>query len=273
MFKKFSPQITRSLVLSGLIASASVFALAYPHSLAYAAEDDFTAPDPTPEGPPLPNSETVESALQVLPPNTPEYFRKIYPNILKQPLPARIFDQGGVPTVIPKLEIDTVPNGQTGSYQPLGQTVTSQNAFFESLGTNGRSCVTCHQPASGMSISLRNILKRMNRTLGTDPLFAPVDGANCPTLVPKADTSGSLIGGFKSEGEGDFKAARSLLLNKGLIRVFMPTPTNAEFTVKVISDPTTCNTDPRTNSEGGNQIISMMSSSATRTKTRNYSSR
>ena len=50
--------------------------------------------------------------------------------MMSQPLPAKIFNQGGIPAVIPKLEIDNDPNGQTGSYQPGGQTVTSQNAFF-----------------------------------------------------------------------------------------------------------------------------------------------
>src|SRR3954451_1388789 len=167
--------------------------------------------------------------------------------MMSQPLPAKIFDQGGVPAVIPKLEVDKDPNGETGSYQTAGQTVPSQNAFFQSLGTNGRSCVTCHQPASGMSISLRNIQKRLQKTKGSDPLFAPVDGANCPTLVPAAETSGSIVGGFKGKDKKDFMAARSLLLNKGLIRIALPVPDNAEFQISVESDPTTCNTDATTN--------------------------
>jgi cytochrome c peroxidase len=197
--------------------------------------------------PPLANTDTTETILKNLPSNAADYFKKTYPHMMSQPLPAKIFNQGGIPAVIPKLEIDNDPNGQTGSYQPGGQTVTSQNAFFQSLGTNGRSCATCHQPASGMSISLRNIIKRLNKTKGTDPLFAPVDGANCPTLVPAADTSGSVVGGFKGKSKKDFKAARSLLLTKGLIRIPIPLPPDAEFTVDVFSDPTTCNYDERTN--------------------------
>src|SRR3954454_21160400 len=236
MSKKFRPLLTRNLVFSGLIAGASVLALTYPQSYAYADEDDFTDPTTVPAyAPPLANTHTTETILKNLPSNAADYFKKTYPHMMSQPLPAKIFNQGGIPAVIPKLEIDNDPNGQVGSYQPGGQTVTSQNAFFQSLGTNGRSCATCHQPASGMSVSLRNILKRLNKTKGTDPLFAPVDGANCPTLVPAADTSGSVVGGFKGKSKKDFKAARSLLLTKGLIRIPLPVPPGAEFTVDVVS--------------------------------------
>src|SRR3954467_11035955 len=100
-----------------------------------------------------------------------------------------------------------------------------------------------------MSISLRNIIKRLNQTKGAGLLFAPVDGANCPTLVPAEDTAGSIVGGFKGKSKKDFKAARSLLLNKGLIRIPIPVPLDpaAEFKISVVSDPTTCNYDERTN--------------------------
>ncbi|GEO39610.1 hypothetical protein SAE02_37580 [Skermanella aerolata] len=250
MRRVLSHRATRSLFLSGLILGASAVALTYPQSQAYAAEDDFTDPTTVPATPPpLANTDTTATILKKLPANAADYFEKTYPHMMSQPLPAKIFNQGGIPAVIPKLEIDNDPNGQTGSYQPGGQTVTSQNAFFQSLGSNGRACVTCHQPASGMSISLRNINKRLNKTKGKDPLFAPVDGANCPTLVPAEDTAGSIVGGFKGKSKKDFKAARSLLLNKGLIRIPIPVPVSPapEFTLSIISDPTTCNYDERTN--------------------------
>ena len=254
--------LTRKLILSGLVAGSSLLTLAAYQGSAYAGEDDFTTPTTAPaKAPPAPNSDTVETILKRLPDNTPDYFKKIFPHMMSQPLPAKIFDQGGIPSVIPKLEIDKNPFGETGSYQPDGQTVTSQNAFFQSLGTNGRSCVTCHQPSSGMSISLRNIQKRLKNTKGTDPLFAPVDGANCPTLVPAAETSGSIVGGYKGKNKKDFIAARSLLLNKGLIRVALPVPDNAQFQISVESDPTTCNIDPSTSEikvgEKTTRIVSM----------------
>ena len=200
------------------------------------------ATDP-PSVPPAANSETAATLEDNLSRDTPEYFRRIYQSFMAAPLPKRIYDQGGIPRFVPQLEIDRDPAGKVGSYQPMGPTETATNAFFLSLGTNGRSCVTCHQPPSGMSVSVQNIRKRFRTTGGKDPIFAPVDGANCPNLVPAEDTSGSLYGGRKGRGR-DFRAAHSLLLNKGLIRIPLPVPPGAEYTIKVVSDPTTCNLDP-----------------------------
>jgi hypothetical protein len=106
--------------------------------------------------------------------------------------------------------------------------------FFQALGSNGRACVTCHQPQDGMSVSLDNIRWIWRVTGGKDPLFAAVDGKNCPHLP---------------QGE---PASHSLLLNRGLIRVGLPwppkgpdgKPIDPEITVEVVRDPTGCNTHP-----------------------------
>jgi len=143
MSRKIRPLLTRSLVLSALIAGASVLALTYSPGQSYAAEDDFTDPDPTPAAPPQANSETVESVLKKLIRDAPDYQKTIIPYLLKQPLPAKIFDQGGIPAFLPRHEIDKDPNGTIGTYNLNGVTITSQNAFFKSFG-NGRACVTCH---------------------------------------------------------------------------------------------------------------------------------
>lgn len=112
---------------------------------------------------------------------------------------------------------------------------TRSHPFFQALGTNGRACVTCHQPQDGMSVSLDNIRWIWRVTGGKDPLFAAIDGSNCPNL-PQADP-----------------ASHSLLLNRGLIRVFLPwppqgadgRPIDPEFTLEVVRDPTGCNTSPQ----------------------------
>ncbi len=101
--------------------------------------------------------------------------------------------------------------------------VNPQGAFFQSLGTNGRSCATCHVSSQAMSISAREVRRRFYETQGRDPLFAAVDGANCPT-ARRADDA----------------AAHSLLLRSGLIRIFLPLPANAQFTLTVIHDPYGC---------------------------------
>src|SRR5258708_4752487 len=64
-------------------------------------------------------------------------------------------DRGEQPTppVIPKFEIDFDPAGLIATVQPGGPTVTSQNAFFANLGTNGRTSFSCHQPQNGCGLT------------------------------------------------------------------------------------------------------------------------
>lgn len=111
----------------------------------------------------------------------------------------------------------------------------TSNPFFQVLGTNGRACVTCHQPSSGMGLSVQTIRRRWKETGGKDPLFAAIDGSNCPSLPQEK------------------KSSHSLLLTRGLFRVSLPwppakgadgLPIEPEFTIEVVRDPTGCNTDP-----------------------------
>lgn len=50
-----------------------------------------------------------------------------------------------------------------------GPTDTRGHPFFTSLGSNGRACVTCHQPADGMSLSVQDIQSRWAASGGKDP--------------------------------------------------------------------------------------------------------
>lgn len=125
--------------------------------------------------------------------------------------------------------------GKLGILNTKGPVETLGHPFFTPLGFNGRACVTCHQPADGMSISLATIRERWRVTGGRDPLFAAVDGKNCPHLP---------------QGE---ESSHSLLLNRGLIRVALPWPPRGadgrmiepEFDIEVVRDPTGCNTHPQ----------------------------
>ena len=124
--------------------------------------------------------------------------------------------------------------GRLGIVNTAGTVETRDHPFFTALGSNGRGCVTCHQPADGMSLSVATIRARWDETRGTDPLFAAVDGRNCPNLA------------------GGDPAAHSLILTRGLIRVALPWPPQSaageplptEFTLEVVRDPTGCNSDP-----------------------------
>ena len=120
-------------------------------------------------------------------------------------------------------------DGSTLSVDPSGvlQTINvgrndSQGAFFQSLGTNGRSCSTCHVTDQAMSMSPPQIRRRFEQTHGHDPLFAAFDGANC------------------TNGQPSDAAAHSLLLSHGLIRIGLPVPAKAQFTVTVAHDPYGC---------------------------------
>jgi hypothetical protein len=118
-------------------------------------------------------SRRAAKTLPALPVTTPHYFHHVYRSILMTPLPRSTFDEGHFPAELRELEIDRTPDGYPGTYLSARPVVVADNAFFQSLGTNGRSCGTCHQPSSAMSVSVRNIRARFEATEGRDPIFAP----------------------------------------------------------------------------------------------------
>jgi hypothetical protein len=140
------------------------------------------------------------------------------------------------PFVIPELEIDVDPGGAIASYQPNGPTITSKNAFFQDLGTNGRTCFTCHEPQDGWSLSAQHAQERFYANTN-DPLFRLVDGATCPS---------DDVSSYRKK-----RIAYRLLREKGLIRIGLPMPANGlEFQIIDVNDPYGCNTDPTTGLTG-----------------------
>src|SRR5258707_14200061 len=79
-------------------------------------------------------------------------------------------DRGEQPTppVIPKFDIGFDPSGLIATAQPGGPTFTSQNAFFANLGTNGRTCFSCHQPQNGWGVRAARVQARFYASFGTD---------------------------------------------------------------------------------------------------------
>lgn len=188
----------------------------------------------------------------------PSYFAAHYRHMMRMPLQATVYDQSGFPATLPQFESFPDSHGLIGGYDPSGPTTTSTNAFFQSLGSNGRSCFTCHQPAFAMSLSVKDINERFRRYGLKDPLFAPVDGATCPKNVPAAYTKGGLVGGYVGTHEGPLEDAYETILHRGLIRVAIPlnapprlakSAPITEFTLEVVSDPYGCNTDPNFNQD------------------------
>src|SRR5262249_10688732 len=83
-----------------------------------------------------------------------------------------------------------------------------------------------------MSVGTAMLQRRWRATQGSDPVFAAVDGSNCP------------------DQPQDQVSSHSLLLNRGLFRIGLPwppsatdgTPIHPDFQIEVVSDPTGCNT-------------------------------
>ena len=116
------------------------------------------------------------------------------------------------------------PSGtlDTFSHQKIDRT----GPFFASLGSNDRSCASCHDAADGWSVTPAHLQQRFNNTQGTDPIFRTVDGANCPS-----DDVSTLTAATSSYSQ---------LLDHGLIRMTLPMPANAEFSIVAITDPYQC---------------------------------
>ena len=149
--------------------------------------------------------------------------------------PDRAASSQVTPSAIPQLQIDADPHGKIATYQPNGSTVTANNPFFQVLGTNGRSCFTCHQPQDGWSLSAGHARDRF-AVDPNDPLFRLVDGATCPSDdVSTIDAK---------------RTAYTLLLNKGLIRVGLPMQSTMQFQILNVDDPYGCNIRPTTGLTG-----------------------
>jgi cytochrome c peroxidase len=104
-----------------------------------------------------------------------------------------------------------------------GPVIDSTNPFFLSLGTNGRSCVSCHVASTAWTISPEEVQDRFVKTQGLDPIFRTNDGSNSPL----ADVSTVAAR----------RKAYSMLLEKGVIRIGLPIPAGAEFELVGVQDP------------------------------------
>ncbi len=129
--------------------------------------------------------------------------------------------QAALPSVADGL-VTRDPSGWLQTSTPTGR-IDKGNPFFQSLGSNGRSCSSCHRQAEGWSISAAEVQRRFVMTRGTDAIFRLVDGANSPL----ADVSTLAAR----------EAAYSMLLDHGVIRVSLPIPANAEFRLTAVDDP------------------------------------
>ena len=129
------------------------------------------------------------------------------------------------------------PNGSglLQNHNTSNEPISLTGAFFRSLGTNGRSCGTCHRPAEGFGVSAADTLLRFILTGGTDPIFRTNDGSNCDQNIDVSTLEGR-------------RKAYSLLTSRGLIRIAIAPPDGAQFSVTSVQNPYGC---------GSTQTLSM----------------
>jgi cytochrome c peroxidase len=120
------------------------------------------------------------------------------------------------------LDLAVDPAGIASTATPTGS-IDRTNVYFQSLGTNGRTCGSCHLSDQGWSITPARLRARFDETDGLDPIFLPHDGAN----TPKADVS----------TVDARRAAYSLMLSRGVIRVGLPVKPTSEFVLVTADDP------------------------------------
>src|SRR5690348_17240813 len=75
---------------------------------------------------------------------------------------------------IPNLLAYLDPSGAVQTFNQTGALNTA-SPFFQDLGTNDRTCATCHVASDGWTVTPAHILARFNATQGMDPIFRPVD--------------------------------------------------------------------------------------------------
>ena len=110
------------------------------------------------------------------------------------------------------------------------------NGFFTQFGTNGRTCNTCHIEADAWGLTPHHA----RRLAYNDPLFAPVDGSDCPAT--------------SSDQKAD-RANSSMVLNYAVIRIQLPIPATAGFTLASATNPKGCAIPPGSPAISGNLFL------------------
>lgn len=100
------------------------------------------------------------------------------------------------------------------------------NLFFANLGTNGRTCFSCHLPEAGWSITPA-IARAVATANPSSPLFHPIDGSDCPLSANTNPTANS-----------------TELMQFGNIRIDIGIPAGADFTLNGFADPKRCASPP-----------------------------
>ncbi len=122
--------------------------------------------------------------------------------------------------------------GTTASFSTNHFNAGMTKAFFSALGTNRRSCNSCHLKDQGWTIAAA----RVRALAPDDPIFEPVDGSDCPP----------------DRAEQGPDASRSTLLTAhGVIRIQLSVPDGADFSLERATNPQGCAIAPASPAAGG----------------------
>ena len=117
------------------------------------------------------------------------------------------------------------PTGALTSVSTNAFDTGETNGFFANLGTNGRTCGTCHVVENGWTFTPTHA----QALASNDPLFTPNDGSDCPPT---------------SASQGPNPVLSSEVLDYGLIRIQLGIPSTANFTLASATNPKGCAVPP-----------------------------
>jgi hypothetical protein len=103
---------------------------------------------------------------------------------------------GGMIASSEALSNESLPNlfpfpnarGLLETYNVTNRPIDLTGPFFQSLGTNGRSCGSCHRPAQAWTVSPPELKLRFEQTQGRDPIFRTNDARRFPELLSPLPT-------------------------------------------------------------------------------------
>jgi cytochrome c peroxidase len=139
---------------------------------------------------------------------------------------------GAPPTDGSTTEVASEESGLQAAFNPygVGSTVHSTgaidftNPFFQRLGTNPRTCETCHSPAMGWTTNAATISALLWFSQGLAPVFNLVDEGNRPD-------------GDISTFSARLNTFKATLAERGLTRFTRKISPTAEFSLIAVDDP------------------------------------
>jgi hypothetical protein len=137
---------------------------------------------------------------------------------------ARADGSGPDATVLPDNLPLHNPDGFSSSFSRQGR-VEQTGSFFQKLGTNDRTCNTCHLAGDGWTLSARSAKRLFNESGGLAALF-PFDGQTC---------RGQDLSTVQAR-----RVASSLMLAKAVVRFDKTFPAGGEIEIAA-SEGTYCN--------------------------------